>query len=237
MIFRSLASSSAGNAYVVDDGGSRLLLECGLPYRRLKQRLDFGLTGLCGCLITHEHKDHSKCCVDLVKDGVCVRASQGTAEALECDLIDPLPVDANEAYIPFRLGSFDVQPFRTFHDSAEPVGYLIRSCVDGDKLAFATDTVNLRYRFPGVNILAVECNFSRDILDRCTHLPEKVRHRITNSHMEVDRLCSWLEELDLSDCRELHLLHLSDACSNEGLFVDLVERCVPRHVRVSACGK
>ena len=41
------------------------------------------------------------------------------------------------------LGSFDILPFPTFHDAAEPMGFLIRSRTDGDKLVFATDTVNL----------------------------------------------------------------------------------------------
>ena len=63
------------------------------------------------------------------------------------------------------------------------------------------------------------------------------RCRITNSHMELSRLCGWLSSLDLSQCRELYLLHLSDSCSNEGRFVDEVERCVPKHVRVTACPK
>ena len=35
--FIPLASSSAGNAYLLDDGQSVLLLECGLSYRRLGQ--------------------------------------------------------------------------------------------------------------------------------------------------------------------------------------------------------
>ena len=37
MKFISLASSSHGNAYLVDDGQSVLLLECGLSFRRLGQ--------------------------------------------------------------------------------------------------------------------------------------------------------------------------------------------------------
>lgn len=238
MTFDSLASSSAGNAYLVQDGESRLLLECGLPYRRLQQLMGFSTTDLAGCLVTHEHKDHSRCFGDLLKNGVRVCASAGTAQALNSGILTCLPVDgADKSYLPFIVGSYDVQPFPVFHDAQEPVGYLVRSRVDGDKLAFATDTVNLRYRFPGVNILAVECNYAYDILDRCTRLPEKVRHRITNSHMELSRLCGWLSSLDLSQCRELYLLHLSDSCSNEGRFVDEVERCVPKHVRVTACPK
>lgn len=47
MTFTSLASSSRGNAYVVSDGETTLLLECGLSFRELQKRLGYGvLTGM-----------------------------------------------------------------------------------------------------------------------------------------------------------------------------------------------
>lgn len=236
LTFTSLASSSAGNAYLVEDGESRLLIECGLPFRRLKKLLGFDVPGLCGCLVTHEHQDHARSAGELLKSGVPVWASQGTAEALENELITELPVREDGAYIPFRVGSFSVLPFRTWHDAKEPVGYLVRGA-GGEKLAFATDTVNLNLRFPGAAILALECNYAADILERRTKLPEKVRHRITNSHMELCTLCGYLEGQDLSACREIWLLHLSDACSDEGRFVYEVRRRVPKGVAVAACPK
>ena len=97
--------------------------------------------------------------------------------------------------------------------------------------------MNLRYRFPGLNILAIEANYDKAILDRCEKLPEKVRHRITNSHMEIDTLCDYLRSLDLSQCREIYLLHLSDATSHEGHFINKVARAVPRGIQVTACKK
>lgn len=231
MIFTPIASSSAGNAYVVDDGESRIMIECGIPYRRLQKQMGFGTADIAGCLLSHEHHDHAKCHEDLIKNGVPVFASEGTAEALGCELITA--VQEREA---FQIGSFQAMAFATFHDAAEPVGFLLQSMADGEKLMFATDTVNLGYQFSGLNLIALECNYSEEILARATKLPDKVRHRITNSHMEIDRACAYLTRLDLSHCRKIYLLHLSDACSNEGLFVDLVERACPG-IEVVACPK
>ena len=232
MRFEALASSSAGNAYVVSDNETRVLLECGVSHSKLQKLSGFKLSEFQACLVTHEHKDHAKSVQELIERGMEVYMSQGTAEALETEGAELI-----EHMEQFKVGSLDIVPFTTFHDAREPLGFLIKSRVDGDVLAFATDTVNLRYRFPGLNILAIEANYDKNILERCERMPEKVRYRITNSHMEIETLCDYLRSLDLSQCREIHLLHLSDATSHEGHFINKVARAVPRGIEITACRK
>ena len=232
MRFESLASSSHGNAYIVSDSETRILLECGVSHKQLQKLLSFSLSDIKACLVSHEHKDHAKCVDELIRRGMAVYMSYGTAKALENDSVTLI-----EHMEQFSVGSLDIVPFATFHDSAEPLGFLIKSRIDGDVLAFATDTVNLRYKFPGLNILAIEANYDRAILDRCEKLPDKVRHRITNSHMEIDTLCDYLRSLDLSECREIYLLHLSDAMSNESNFMRKVLWSIPRGIDVKSCAK
>ena len=232
MKFESLASSSSGNAYVVSDQETHILLECGISHKKLQKLSGFSLSEFQACLVTHEHKDHAKSVAELISRGMTVYMSQGTAEALETDGAELI-----ENMDQFNIGSLDIVPFTTFHDAREPLGFLIKSRVDGDVLAFATDTVNLRYKFPGLNILAIEANYDKAILDRCEKMPEKVRYRISNSHMEIDTLCDYLRSLDLSQCREIHLLHLSDATSHEGHFINKVARAVPPGIEITACKK
>lgn len=232
MRFESLASSSSGNAYVVTDRDTRILLECGVSHTKLQKLSGFSLSEFQACLVSHEHKDHAKSVAELISRGMEVYMSQGTAEALETDGVTLI-----ESMEQFNVGSLDIVPFTTFHDAAEPLGFLVKSRVDGDVLAFATDTVNLRYKFPGLNILAIEANYDKHILERCEKMPEKVRYRITNAHMEVDTLCDYLRSLDLSQCREIHLLHLSDATSHEGHFINKVARAVPKGIEITACRK
>lgn len=232
MTFTSLASSSHGNCYVVNDGETAILLECGISFRRIKKGLGFDLSAICGCLVSHEHKDHAKSVMDIIKSGVEVFTSEGTAEALDCALITPV-----EAGAQFQVGSLEIVPFATFHDAAEPLGFLVYSRTDGERLVFATDTVNLGYQFPKVNLLALEANYDKDILAWCERMPDKVKHRVTNSHMEIETLCKYLQSLDLSQCRTIYLLHLSNAASNKGNFVNRVRRVVPRHVEVIVCAE
>ena len=232
MRFEALASSSAGNAYVVSDQETCILLECGVSHSKLQKLSGFKLSEFQACLVSHEHKDHAKSVNELLSRGMEVYMSQGTAEALETEGVTTV-----ESMEQFNVGSFDIVPFATFHDAREPLGFLVKSRIDGDVLAFATDTVNLRYKFPGMNILAIEANYDKAILERCEKMPEKVRYRISNAHMEIDTLCDYLRSLDLSECREIHLLHLSDATSHEGHFINKVAKAVPQGIAVTACEK
>lgn len=189
MRFTSIASSSRGNCYVITDDHTTILIGCGVSYKKLMKALGFRATEVQGVLVSHEHKDHSGCVEKLIGNGFDVWLSSGTAEALELPEKLLELAQGMEAGEQFSIGSFDILPFETFHDALEPLGFVVRSQVDGDVFAYAIDTVNLPYRFPGVGILAVEANFDKVILERCQRMPEKVRKRVANTHMEIDVLC------------------------------------------------
>lgn len=224
MKIASLASSSKGNAYLIGDGKTCILLECGLSYKELQKRAGFRLARLQGCLVSHEHKDHSLSVRRVAESGVPVYMSRGTAEALDLpETVFSLLVEIRAGEL-FTIGTLDVLPFETYHDAAEPLGFLIQSKEDGDILAFATDTVNLPYTFPGVSILAVEANFCKERLEKLDKMPEKTKHRIANTHMDIEKLLECLRAMDTSRCRQIYLCHLSDASGDEFDFCRRVFR-------------
>lgn len=56
MFIDVIASSSKGNAYLITDGRSTILIECGLPIKELKRRTNFKVpSNIDACLISHEH--------------------------------------------------------------------------------------------------------------------------------------------------------------------------------------
>jgi len=214
---RVLASSSAGNAYVVSDGRTPLLIECGLPLRQLRERLGYSVTSLAGCLLSHEHADHARAARDILRAGVDVYATQGTIDALELTGHRLRPIRAHQQV---RIGTWTVLPFDTVHDAAEPVGFLLASQT-GAKVLYLTDSAYCRYRFRGLTHLLVEANWSRDILQRNVEsgvLDPALARRIMRNHMSMDRLLEMLKANDLSQVREIHLLHLSDGNSDADLF-------------------
>ena len=50
-----LGSSSLGNAYIVNDGKTSLLLDCGLPFAEMQAKSNFMVSQASGCLISHLH--------------------------------------------------------------------------------------------------------------------------------------------------------------------------------------
>ena len=59
--FVPFASSSSANAYLIQSGDSApLLIECGIRFKELMKAMDYELSSLAGCLITHAHMDHAR---------------------------------------------------------------------------------------------------------------------------------------------------------------------------------
>ncbi len=226
----ALASSSAGNAHLVSDGCSPLLLDCGLSIKRLRETTGHRLTSLTGCLVSHEHLDHLKAAADLMRAGVDCYMSQGTAEAAG---IAGHRLKIVRALEQVQIGTWTVLPFDVVHDAAEPLGFLLAS--GKNKLLYLTDTAYCRYRFVGLTHIMIEANYCKEILDRNVEsgaLPVAMKARLLRSHMSIDRVLECLRCNDLSRVREVRLIHLSDGNSDAADFKRQVQRATGKPVIV-----
>ena len=215
MTFTSIASSSKGNAYVVSDGDTTLLMECGLPIKELQKRLGYCLTGITACLVSHEHQDHAKSAAQLLKRGVPVYMSYGTAEKHKDDMDTAHLIQAGEELV---FGALRVKAFRTFHNTPEPLGFLVWDTRTDERLLFAVDTANLAVQAEGLTYIAVECNYEESLLQRSERIPDSLKERIRHSHFEIDDVIRWLKKQDLSKVLVVYLLHLSAANSRVGAW-------------------
>ena len=212
-----LASGSRGNCYRIDDGRTPLLLECGIPFREIQKGLQFRVSGVAGCLVSHEHQDHSTAVRDVMKAGIDCYMSAGTAEALG---ISGHRLHIIQARQQFQLGSWAVLPFETQHDAAEPLGFLLANRA-GDKLLYATDTYYVRYKFRGLTHIMLECNYAADILARNVEaglVPPALKRRILRSHFSLEHVKEFFRANDISRVQEIWLLHLSDQNSDANRF-------------------
>ncbi len=82
-------------------------------------------------------------------------------------------------------------------------------------MLFATDTFMIKERFTiSFEIIAIECSYDKNIVKQRVEdgtLHESQARRLLKSHMEKYATLSYLmTNCDLSKCREVHLLHMSD---------------------------
>ena len=211
MKLKVLGSSSSGNCYVLSTPSGSLLLDCGLPWRQIQQGLNFNISGVLGCLITHEHKDHCKAVEDIISAGIDCYMSKGTAEALGIE-------QSYRCQIVGKTTQFDISDFRTLafdteHDSAEPLGFLVQYNPTGEKLLYLTDSYYCKYKFKGLNYIMVECNYIKETLYEniaSGQINEAMKPRLLQSHFSLEHVKQFLQANDLSECRKIILLHLSD---------------------------
>ena len=241
--FKPFASGSAGNLYMVDDGETKLLLECGIPLAKIKQALGYRLSEVGGCLITHCHLDHCKAAKDLTRCGVDVYASRGTLDALG---MDGHRAHALKHMEETAIGTFRVLPFDVRHDAPGPLGFLITSPACGERLLFISDSHYTKYRFPAVNIIAAECNYDAESLWRSVgegRTPPEMARRIVKSHTSLDTLLGMLKANDTRRARQVWLMHLSAERSDEKRIVEAVREqtgaevyaCLEQQRRVRQC--
>lgn len=208
-----------------------MLLDCGISYRELQIGAGFSLTGLGGCLLTHEHGDHAKAARALMRVGVDVYASSGTIRILR---LDGHRVHAVRAREPFVIGSWRVVPFEAIHDAEEPFGFVMASTAG--RVLYLTDSAYCRYRVKGLTHVMIECNYSLEIMRRrrrCGELKLAQKSRVLTNHLGLERVLEMLKANDLSAVREIHLLHLSDGNSDAELFQKAVQGATGKPVYVA----
>jgi len=224
MDIKPLASGSTGNAYIIGDGKTELLLDAGIPLKAIQIGSGFRVRQMGGCFITHAHQDHSKAAKDLARLGVDIYTSRGTMDACGLSGHRFKPVKALDE---LRVGTFQVLPFDVDHDAPEPLGFLFTSISTGEKLLYFTDTYFVRYRFQGVTHIMAECNYSIEGIHRSVELgyiPIERVPRLMKSHMSLEHLLDMLKANDLHRVRQIYLLHLSNDNSDERLFREEVQK-------------
>jgi phosphoribosyl 1,2-cyclic phosphodiesterase len=217
MQLRCLGSSSSGNCYLLENETECLVLEAGLPFKKVKEALTFDVLKIVGVLITHEHGDHAAYVKDYIKAGFNVEMSEGTAKALRI----PRSSHFSPGYW-YQLGNFTITPFQVVHDAVEPFGFIIRHPEIGT-LLFASDTEYIRQNFKKLrlNHIMIECNYSQKIIDGRMHQGETVkglRDRVLQSHMELETCKEFIRANATAALDTVTLLHLSDGNSNAELF-------------------
>jgi phosphoribosyl 1,2-cyclic phosphodiesterase len=221
-----LGSGSEGNSTVVQADGTSVLIDAGFSGRDLERRLEeaeVAADTLAGIIITHDHGDHTRGMGILARRlKLPIYLTERTHYACRELLSGEEDIRTYRSSQRFRVGPFEIEPFLTVHDAADPVAIAVRHVDSGSRMGIATDlgrpTAAVRARLAGCHVLILEANHDEAMLWGGPY-PWSVKQRIAGSHGHLSNRAS----ADL--VRELHhpglcaivLAHISEQANDRSL--------------------
>lgn len=215
MRFASLGSGSRGNAALIVEGDTRLLLDCGFSVaevRRRLARLDVAPNDLTGIVVTHEHGDHLSGVKRLARRyGLPVWMTPGTHAAWDDAEVPGLNLfSAHESFV---IGSLELTPFPVPHDAREPCQFVFSN---GDRrLGVLSDTgvitPFIRHQLDACDALMIECNYDPEMLAGGPY-PEMLKQRVASrlGHLSNEQAADLLRTLDTSRLQHAIVGHVSE---------------------------
>ena len=205
-------SGSSGNLTQIDD----LLIDPGVPINQIKKALNYNLSNITGCLISHSHGDHAKGLTDMLKSSVdcCGSIFTGTKLGVQ----EHRRYHIIEHLRQFKIGDWKIKPFSVPHDVPN-LGFVIAK--DDTKILYITDANYCPVRVTGLTHILIGANYCMDNLF-CNidngDINERLAKRIMQNHMSIQTCKEFLKANDMSKVKEIHLIHLSDLNSDAERF-------------------
>ena len=216
------SGSQYGNCYAIIAGSEILLLDCGCRYSDILKGIEYKITNAVGCLLTHEHGDHSKSYKEILKAGIPIYTNDETADSLE--IITGERMIGKQEKRPFMAGNFVITPFYVPHDGTPNYAYIVR-LPDGGILLYATDFLYLPYKFQKmrINHFLIECNHMDESPDENSM---KYNHSICG-HSRLSEVKKIIDINKSSSLRNVILCHLSETWGNPEIMQNEVQSIIP----------
>jgi len=231
-----IGSSSTGNCYLIHNGRESLIIEAGVRLKQIKEALNFKLSGIAGCVVSHRHGDHCKYLKEYAMAGIQILTSEDVLKS-QPELIASTMGRVLQPMKGYKAGNFKIIPFSVSHD-VPCYGYLLSHPETGNIL-FATDTFMLEYTFKDLNHILIEANYFDDGLEDniiSGRVHPSQRPRLLQTHMELQTCKDILLANDLNNVISIVLLHLSNDNSNEETFVREVQNITGKQVYAAKRG-
>lgn len=216
--FSVLASGSTGNAFYIESGEEKILVDAGLSGKKLEQLMDkAGLNPeeLSRILVTHEHSDHIKGLGIMARRyNLPIHANEKTWQAMEPQL-GKLSLDQKFHFdmgTVQTFGQLDIESFAVSHDAADPMFYTFHH--NGKKVALVTDlgyvSERIKKTVEDADAYIFESNHDVSML-RMGRYPWNVKRRILgdSGHVSNEDCALALTDILTDRTKRIYLAHLS----------------------------
>ncbi len=214
MRYCSLGSGSKGNGTLIEQGQTRLLVDCGFSLRSTEQRLrQAGLKGeqLTAILVTHEHSDHIQGVAKLARRyELPVYLTPGTGYALREEGLDLRWLDLNTRVV---IDELEVSPIAVPHDAREPCQFIFDNAQQ--RLGVLTDTGTITpwiiEQYARLDALFLEANYDPHMLAYGPY-PGFLKARVGGNlgHLSNQQAAGLLNMIDLEQLQHIAIAHISE---------------------------
>ena len=227
MKLKCLGSGSSGNCYLLSTETETLILDCGIPIIEIKKGLNFDLSKVVGCVVTHSHKDHSLSAKDFENMGIPIFKPYENKEPINLN-------GWNGAIQAFDLTDKDGKFMHTNADGSECpcYGFLIIHPELG-RMLYITDTELVKWRFKDINHILISCNYQKKYIDD-ENLAK--RNHVFRGHMELETVKEFVKANNSDSLQNIILCHLSNDNANSEECKEEVEKVAKCPVYVARKG-
>lgn len=235
MIF-SLISGSSGNAALITQNNTLILLDCGASGKKISmavESLGFSCCNINAILLTHEHSDHiSGAGVLSRRFDIPLYATKETFNAMN---VGPLKEENINIVTPgaeFDIGDIGISSFSISHDAENPVGYSF-SLKEG-KFSSLTDTGIITQEIydsiQGSKFLLLESNHDIDML-QFGNYPYPLKQRILgkSGHLSNNTAAKMAAKMMENGTERIMLGHLSKENNTPEIAYKTAENALTEH--------
>ena len=214
-------SGSSANCAYIEINGRAILIDAGGGIRKTSEYLNeigSNYDKIDAVFVTHEHSDHinglapicNRFNIPIISNANTLRAIAKAQPSINTDLFRPMPTGAKAV-----RNDFEVTSFATSHDSAESVGYIIKT--NQGNIGVVTDlgqyTEEVEENVSSCKILILEANHDEQML-RTGRYPYFLKKRISGNsgHLSNVQSGNLLSSILHKGVKKVMLAHLS--CEN-----------------------
>lgn len=228
-----LASGSKGNCTYIQTKNTKILIDAGISYLQLKNRLAIRgiiLSNIDVILVTHEHTDHIKHLASIaLKTKAKIYINKNTYEVANNKLsgaLTYLDVSYIKANAKYEINDLIVVPITLSHDAINCYGYLVKEKGSGNKTyGYITDTGYIPEEYLSIianlQVISLESNHDVKMLKQSKR-PWPLIQRILseNGHLSNNDCISYMKKFNYNYVNIVILSHLSEECNTEKLAYD-----------------
>lgn len=246
-IFYTKTGSDGNCSVIQSESGGLLVIDAGIKFDKVNKEVGYQLQKAEACLITHAHADHTAHMDDFTNAGIITYLlSETRSQVAKCgserylNIVEPF-INSGKSYNTPSFKFLACSMVHTNNDGSNCpcVGYLIYDKASKEKMLWATDTQYIINRFATpLDYYCIEANYfeTENWQKELPYIQKSVEKRRLQSHMSVETAIDFLKAQDLSKCKAIYLLHISNGLSDKERkeIVKKVKKAVGKRIKVYA---